>query len=161
MFSLSPLMGNYHSVTDSKMAESSHGVWSHSPQKIQMAVFWEKKKKSHLACGLFLVELHLRWQRQPSAKMYGLKLCPELFPSCCWWHFGRKVIASWEKAKWPGFMTYCLVCHLQGSISLPPVLAGSGKSSTTYYIPGNITGDSLLVLLIRYLCPYRPEYDWT
>lgn len=50
------------------------------------------------------------------------------------------MIASCEKAKWLGFMTYCLVCCLQGSISLPCVMAESRKSSKTYTFSGVITG---------------------
>lgn len=69
--------------------------------------------------------------------MYGLKLCCVFF---CWCvvllvffsslvftdgPLARKLIASGKKAKWLGFMTYCLVYHLQGSISLLCVIAVS------------------------------------
>lgn len=37
-------------------------------------------------------------------------------------------------------MTYCLVFHLQGSISLPSVIAESEKSSKIYTFSGVITG---------------------
>lgn len=73
--------------------------------------------------------------------MYGLKLCLVFFLLvCCFVRFvfffppsvafadgplARKVIASGKKAKWLGFMTYCLVYHLRGSISLLCVIAVS------------------------------------
>ena len=63
--------------------------------------------------------------------MYGLKLCASHFFMAIADGTLRKgkAIAGGESAKWIGFMTYCLVCHLQGSISLACVLA-DGRENT-------------------------------
>ena len=49
-----------------------------------------------------------------------------------------KAIADGGRAKWIGFMTYCLVRHLQGSISLACVLMAEkiqNKSWEMYAFP--------------------------
>ena len=79
----------------------------------------------------FRAKVHLRWQKWLPAKMYGLKLCPGHFFMAVAKGTLRKgkAIAGGERAKWIGFMAYCLVCHLQGSISLDCML-GDGCENT-------------------------------
>lgn len=95
------------------------------------------EREPHIwACGLFPLKMTKAAVCKDVWPQIMSQAFPFLFADGTW---GGKAMASGGEAKCLGFMTYCLVCYLQGSISLPCVLAESRKGWEMYTISRVIT----------------------